>query len=71
MNQTSPISPAAEFDTRAAATYLGVTAGTLEVWRCTGRYKIPYTKVGRHVRYRRVDLDRWLESRTVGNVAAG
>lgn len=30
---------------------LGATTGTLEVWRCTGRHKIPYIKVGRLVRY--------------------
>ncbi|HUX81496.1 MAG TPA: helix-turn-helix domain-containing protein [Halothiobacillus sp.] len=30
---------------------LGATVGTLEVWRCTGRYNLPYVKVGRLVRY--------------------
>jgi excisionase family DNA binding protein len=47
-----------------AAAYIGVTENTLSVWRCTGRYKIPFIKVGRLVRYRRSDLDAWLESRT-------
>ncbi|MHC4698246.1 MAG: helix-turn-helix domain-containing protein [Planctomycetota bacterium] len=48
-----------------AAAYLGVTAGTLAVWACTRRYDIPFIKVGRAVRYRRADLDRWLADRTV------
>lgn len=30
---------------------LGATVGTLEVWRCTGRYNLPYVKIGRLVRY--------------------
>jgi len=69
MSQTA-ISPAAEFSSAEAASYLGCKPESLEVWRCTGRYKIPYVKVGRSVRYRRSDLDRWLASRTVGNFAA-
>ena len=47
-----------------AAAYIGVSENTLSVWRCVGRYAIPFIKVGRLVRYRRSDLDAWLESRT-------
>ncbi len=47
-----------------AAAYIGVTENTLSVWRCVGRYAIPFIKVGRLVRYRVSDLDAWLESRT-------
>ena len=47
-----------------AAAYIGVSENTLSVWRCVGRYAIPFIKVGRLVRYRRSDLDTWLESRT-------
>jgi excisionase family DNA binding protein len=54
-------------DNNQAASYIGVTSRTLEVWRCTKRYPIPYIKVGRLVRYRRADLDAFLESRTVGS----
>jgi len=50
-----------------AAAYIGVTENTLSVWRCTGRYKIPFIKVGRLVRYRRSDIESWLESRTLNN----
>ena len=49
---------------RDAANLLTVSPGTLSVWRSTGRYKIPFIKVGRRVRYRRVDLEAWLASRT-------
>jgi excisionase family DNA binding protein len=48
-----------------AATYLGVCPGTLEVWRCTKRYQIPFIKVGRLVRYRKSELDNFLNRRTV------
>lgn len=50
-----------------AATYIGVTEGTLSVWRCNKRYEIPYIKVGRLVRYRKSALDAWLLSRTHAN----
>lgn len=48
-----------------AAEILGVSPGSLEVWRSTRRYAIPYVKVGRLVRYRRSDLEQWLQSRTI------
>lgn len=56
-------------DETEAAQYLTLAPGTLSVWRSTGRYKIPFLKVGRRVRYRRGDLDAWLESRTRTNGA--
>ncbi len=49
-----------------AAAYLGVTESTLSVWRCVGRYNIPYIKSGRLVKYRKSALDAFLERRTVG-----
>jgi excisionase family DNA binding protein len=54
------------FPPKQAADYLGVSVGTLEVWRSTKRYPLPYVKVGRLVKYRQADLDAFLESRTVG-----
>lgn len=51
-------------DEKEAAIILGVTPGTLQVWRSTGRYAIPFLKVGRLVKYRRGALENWLESRT-------
>ena len=49
-----------------AAEILGVTPGTLSVWRCTKRYNIPYIKVGRLVKYRKSALDAFLDRRTHG-----
>jgi excisionase family DNA binding protein len=56
-------------DEKEAAEILDTAPGTLSVWRSTGRYAIPFIKVGRRVRYRRSDLERWLESRTRTNGA--
>lgn len=44
---------------------LGVTAHTLSVWRCTGRYKLPFVKVGRSVMYKPADVEKWIEKNTV------
>jgi len=56
-------------DDKAAADLLDVSPGTLSVWRSTGRYNLPFLKVGRKVRYRREALLAWLESRTRENGA--
>jgi len=50
-----------------AAEYLGIAKQTLAVWRSKGRYGLRFTKVGRRVRYRKADLDAFLEGRTVTN----
>jgi len=52
-------------DTAAAAAYLGIEPGTLEVWRSTKRQIIPYAKIGSRVRYSISDLDAWLQTRRV------
>ncbi|MHB1245996.1 MAG: helix-turn-helix domain-containing protein [Sulfuriferula sp.] len=51
-------------DETEAATILDVSPGTLSVWRSSGRYCVPFLKIGRKVRYSRKALDVWLESRT-------
>jgi len=48
-----------------AAEFLGVKVQTLAAWACSGRYSLPFVKVGRCVKYRLADLDRFLEERTV------
>jgi predicted site-specific integrase-resolvase len=50
-------------DDKTAAAILQVSPGTLSVWRSTGRYSIPYIKIGAKVRYKRDDLQAWLDSR--------
>jgi len=47
---------------------LGITVGTLAVWRTTRRYNLPYVKTGRLVRYREVDVDNFINSRLQGEV---
>jgi len=65
MASNSPIIKDPLLDNPQAADYIGVTPRTLEVWRCTKRYSIPFVKVGRLVRYRQSALDAFLASRTV------
>ena len=50
-------------DEKEAARFLDNSPGTLSVWRSTGRYNLPFFKIGRKVRYRRADLDAWLAAR--------
>jgi excisionase family DNA binding protein len=48
--------------TKEAAKYLGITAGTLHVWRSENRYSIPFIQWGRgRVRYRVEDLSAFLQ----------
>jgi excisionase family DNA binding protein len=56
---------------KQAAAYLGVKPQTLAVWVTTKRYNLPMVKVGSLVRYRLADLERFIESRTVGAVVEG
>lgn len=56
-------------DDHAAAAMLDVSPGTLSVWRSTGRYALPFVKIGRKVRYRRADLQAWMEARVRANGA--
>lgn len=51
---------------REVADLLGVSVATLELWRCTRRYSLPWVKVGRCVRYEPVDVRAFLDSRTHG-----
>ena len=51
-------------DDAQAAKILGISKGTLSVWRSTGRYALKYTKIGRCVRCRAGDLRDFIESRT-------
>ena len=42
---------------------INVTEGTLQVWRSTGRYDLPYIKIGGKVMYRISDINKFIESR--------
>lgn len=50
----------AMLDTKAAAEHLGLAKVTLDMWRSQGRGP-RFVKMGRAVRYRMSDLDRWVE----------
>lgn len=56
---------------KEAADYLGVTESTLSVWACVKRYNLPYVKVGRLVKYRLADLNKFITNRTVAQNNAG
>ena len=55
-----------QIDEKRAAEMLGVKVSTLANWRVTGRYSLPYIKVGRLVRYRVTDLAQWIAKRRQG-----
>ena len=62
-DNTSPADPLMNED--QAARFLGVKPTTLQIWRCTKRYPLPYLKIGRLVRYRQSALVAFLASREV------
>ncbi len=43
-------------DTKQAAKILDVSPHTLDVWRATNRYPLPFVRIGRKIRYRLSDL---------------
>jgi predicted DNA-binding transcriptional regulator AlpA len=45
---------------------LGVEVETLNVWRSNKRYNLPYIKIGSLVRYRKQDIDNFIQARTNG-----
>jgi len=49
------------FSTEGLARYLGVPAATVKAWRHKGTGPRGL-RVGRYVRYRRADVEHWLES---------
>lgn len=49
--------------TAEAAALLGCAKATLNVDRCRRRWGVPFVRVGRLVRYRPSDLERWLAER--------
>jgi predicted DNA-binding transcriptional regulator AlpA len=51
----------------AVSGWLGVPVTTLYQWRYR-HIGPPSIKVGKHVRYRRIDVDAWLDSRTKATI---
>ncbi len=52
-----------QIDEKRTAKVLGIQISTLRNWRTSGRYALPYVKVGRLVRYRVADLAAWIARR--------
>jgi excisionase family DNA binding protein len=61
----APVTHAPLLTAEQVAEYTGLSVETLAQWR-SQRRGIPFVKLSRNcVRYRQVDLDRWLEERIV------
>ena len=55
-----------EIDTPTAVQdYTGIPVGTLSKWRYQNRGP-SFLRAGRMIRYRRADVDKWLEANAVG-----
>ena len=52
-----------------AASYLNIKPNTLAVWGSSGRYDLPFVKIGRRVMYRLEDLDAFIARNTVSGGA--
>lgn len=57
------------FTPEQTADVLGITPGTLSVWRTTGRYNLPFVKVGGRCMYRPEDIKAFIESRLHAHTA--
>jgi excisionase family DNA binding protein len=51
---------------KEAADYLGVKEQTLACWACAGRYRLPFVRIGRLVKYRQQDLDAFILENRIG-----
>ncbi len=58
-------------NTEQAARLLGVSASFLAKARVTGLPPIPYTRIGVAVRYRRADLDAYVEANMSHSTSEG
>ena len=53
-----------------AAEILGVSPGTLTVWRSTGRVNLTYVKIGSRVKYRPEDIEAFIKHHTRTHTSA-
>lgn len=56
-------------NTHQAAEYTGLASATLETLRCRGNGPLFVRYSRRAIRYKIVDLDRWMSERTVANTS--
>jgi excisionase family DNA binding protein len=52
----------AMFNSREASAYLGCSESVMRLWRSQGQGP-RYFRAGKLIRYRRADLDAWIEAR--------
>ena len=43
--------------------FIGISVGTLAVWRTNKTYQIPYLKIGGKVMYPVAEVNQWIQSR--------
>lgn len=48
-----------------AAEFLGTTVGTLNTWRHHGKIPLPFVRWGRCIRYKKSDLENFIENNKV------
>jgi hypothetical protein len=65
MSETKTTDIPEMLDTKAAASVLGVSPGSLEVDRSRRRWCIPHVRIGRKVLYKRSDLMAFIEQNRV------
>lgn len=53
--------------TGQTAEQLNIPVSTLSRWR-SERRELPYVTVGRLIRYRQVDIDRWIDDNTINPI---
>jgi excisionase family DNA binding protein len=66
---STPAAPSQVFTTVEAADYLKLSKATLNCWRVKGGKGPRFCKMGSAVRYRRADLDAWLESKLISSTS--
>lgn len=49
---------------KEAAKYLGLKPQTLAVWLCNKRHPLPVVRIGRLVKYKKADLDAFIQNHT-------
>ena len=52
-----------------ASEILGISTGTLQVWRSTGRYDLCFVKIGGRVMYKAEDIQAFIDRRTMAHTS--
>jgi len=63
-------SPSPLLTPEQVAEYLNISTRTLANWRSTGSNNLPYTKIGRCIRYKEAELNTYIEKHSSNSVAS-